>query len=65
MIEILGQIFNIIVKFINWFFTLKIEFTSGFEVSIAELGIAFAFIVIVIYLICRAFGIVGGRGDDY
>ena len=63
MIEILSQFFNIIVKFINWFFTLKIEFISGFEVSVAELGIAFAFIVIVIYLICRAFGIIG-RGDD-
>ena len=62
MIEIIKEIIKLITTFINGIFYLEIDLTETVDVYIGVLVIAFLFIVLSIYFIFKAIGLVGG-GD--
>lgn len=62
MIEIVKEIVKLTVKFINGIFYIKIDLTDTIDVYLGVLVISFLFIMLSIYFIFKAIGLVGG-GD--
>jgi len=62
MIEICKKILDLIMIMVNKFFFLKIDLTDTLDVYLGVLIIGFLFIVLLIYFIFKALGIIGG--DD-
>jgi len=62
MIEIIKEIIKLITTFINGIFYLEIDLTETVDVYLGVLVIAFLFIVLSIYFIFKAIGLIGG-GD--
>lgn len=62
MIEIIKEIIKLIMTFINGIFYLEIDLTETVDVYLGVLVIAFLFIVLSIYFIFKAIGLIGG-GD--
>ena len=60
MIEIIKEIIKLITTFINGIFYLEIDLTETVDVYVGVLVIAFLFIVLSIYFIFKAIGLVGG-----
>lgn len=63
MIEVIYQIIDLIIQFINSIFNFKIDFIDGESVPIGIIIVAFVFFVLVIYLILKAIGI-SGKDDE-
>lgn len=68
MIEIVENIFTLIAQFINWFFTLEIDLSNNVTISIGELAVIFVFVVVALFIILRAIGVIrnlnGGGGSE-
>lgn len=58
MVDIIKSIIDLITSFINGIFNFQIEFIDGHPVAIGIVVIAFIFIVVSIYLIFKALGII-------
>ena len=63
MIEIVQNLFSMVAEFINWFFTLEIDFYQNQKISIGELVVLFVFLMVGIYIVLEAIGILK-KGDD-
>lgn len=64
MIDVARNIIDLVVQFINDCFMYQIEWESGQYIPIGKLITAFTFIVIVIYFLLDALGIINKKGDD-
>lgn len=60
MIEIIQSLFGLMSQFINGIFNFKIELVEGEPIEIGIVVVSFIFIVVALYLILKAVGIVGG-----
>lgn len=61
MIEVIKNMFTLTVQLINGIFNFKIELVEGGEpISIGIIVVAFVFILLALYLILKACGIIGG-----
>ena len=58
MIEIIGEFIKLFANFINWFFTLYIDF-DGTKVSVGQLALVFIFILVSIWCFLYAIGVYG------
>lgn len=63
MIEVIYQVIDLVIQFINNIFNFKIDFIDGEYVPIGIVVVAFVFFVLVIYLILKAIGI-SGKDDE-
>lgn len=59
MIEVIQGIINLMVQFINFFFTIYVDW-GDIQISVGLLASLFIFIMLVIYLGLWAFRIYGG-----
>ena len=69
MIEVIEGIFSLLSQFINWFFTLEIDLANNVTISIGELAVIFVFVIVALFIILRAIGVIrnlngGGSGDS-
>lgn len=60
MIEIAKNLFDLMIQAINGVFNFKIELVEGEPIELGIVVVAFVFIVVALYLILKAVGIVGG-----
>lgn len=60
MIEIIQSLFGLMSQFINGIFNFKIELVEGEPIEIGIVVVSFVFVVVALYLILKAVGIVGG-----
>lgn len=60
MIEIIREIIDLMIEFINGLFYLQIDLTDTLDIYLGVLIVAFWFIMLSIYFIFKALGIVGG-----
>lgn len=60
MIEIVQNIFALMSQFINGIFNFQIELVEGEPIAIGIVVVSFLFIVISLYLILKAIGVIGG-----
>lgn len=63
MVEIIRNIINLISKFIQYLYNLKIDFIGGEKVLLGHVVVAFIFLIVIIYLILSAIGLNFG-GDE-
>lgn len=63
MIDIIKNFIDIIMRFINTLFFLKVELINGKEIALGYVVVAFIFIVVALYLILNAAGVIK-KGDD-
>ena len=56
MIEIIKNLLDMTVIFIDWLFNLQVEFIGTSKVSLGVIVISFLFLVISLYLILKALG---------
>jgi len=69
MIECIQGIFSLLAQYVNWFFSLQIDLSSEVNISIGELVTIFLFVVLALYILLSAIGVInnskeGGEGDD-
>lgn len=64
MIEIAQELFGMVAQFINWFFTLEIDLYQGQKISIGQLIVLFLFVIVALYLVLSAIGVVKGGGEN-
>ena len=64
MIEIAQELFSMVAQFINWFFTLEIDLYQGQKISIGQLIVLFLFVIVALYLVLSAIGVVKGGGEN-
>lgn len=60
MIEIIQSLFGLMSQFINGIFNFKIELVEGEPIELGIVVVSFVFVVVALYLILKAVGIVGG-----
>lgn len=59
MIEIIENIIDIVVQFINGIFDFKVEFWEGTQVSVGLIVCAFVLLVVSIYIILKTLKVIG------
>lgn len=59
MIEIIKKIIDLATTFINNMFLLEVEWEAGQTIAIGKIVVAFVFVVLTIYMICDALGLLG------
>lgn len=64
MKEIIENILGMVAEFINKLFLFEVNFFEANYVPIGKIILAFLFIVLAIYFILDALGIVNNGGDD-
>lgn len=63
MIEVVMNIMDLMIKFIEGLYMIEIDLSPGFYVSLGELFIGFLIVVLSIYFMLIALGVIP-RGDD-
>lgn len=63
MIEIIKNLIDLMMKFIDGMFKLKIDLSPDFNISLGMLVIGFLVVVLSIYFLLIALGVIS-KGDD-
>ena len=58
MIEVIYNMIDLIGSFINKLFNFQVDFVGGKNVPIGMIVVAFVFLIVAIYLIFKALGII-------
>lgn len=64
MIDIIKNIFDLMIDFINSIFFLEIELTNDTNVYLGVLVCSFVTFVLILYFILKALGVIDKGGDD-
>lgn len=64
MIDIIKNLIDSAMYFVNWLFFLKIDLDNDRTISLGVLTLAFLFIVYSLYFMLRSIGIIGDGGEE-
>lgn len=63
MIDVINNIFKLVIQFINELFRFKVDINNQ-KVSILTLAISFVAILVILYLVFRGLGFISKGSDD-
>lgn len=64
MLEVIKQLIDLVMQFIDSAFSIKIDFFEGVRVSLLVVVLAFIFLIYSIYYILKAIGVLSDEGGE-